>query len=72
MHLPSDVDDMADLDDIDIPDEPLLTVVEVAHALRVSKMTIYRLVHAGEIPYVIIGKSFRVKRTALLNYIKSL
>ena len=37
-----------------------LTVAEVATIMRVSKMTVYRLVHAGELPAVRVGRSFRV------------
>jgi len=38
----------------------LLTVAEVSALLRVSKMTIYRMVHAGEIAHVKVGRSFRI------------
>ena len=37
-----------------------LTVAEVAAVMRVSKMTVYRLVHSGELPSVRVGRSFRV------------
>lgn len=43
----------------------LLTVREVADTLRLSRMTIYRLVHAGEIRSVRVGRSFRIPRTAV-------
>ncbi len=39
---------------------PFLTVSEVADRMRVSKMTVYRLVHSGELPAVRFGRSFRV------------
>jgi excisionase family DNA binding protein len=52
-------------------DEPLLTISEVASALRVSKMTIYRLVHGGELPAIRIGRSFRVPDSALRDYLRS-
>ena len=42
-----------------------LTVAEVAELIRVSKMTVYRMVHAGEIPAVRVGRSFRVPQTAV-------
>ena len=32
-----------------------LTVAEVAQIMRVSKMTVYRLVHAGDLPAVRVG-----------------
>lgn len=37
-----------------------LTVAEVAAILRVSTMTVYRLIKAGNLPAVRIGKSYRV------------
>jgi len=38
-----------------------LTVGEVAAALRVSNMTVYRLINAGELPAVRVGRSFRLR-----------
>ncbi|WP_155838500.1 helix-turn-helix domain-containing protein [Arthrobacter castelli] len=46
----------------------LLTAVEVAAILRVSKMTVYRKIHSGELPSVHFGRSFRVPVTALEAY----
>lgn len=48
-----------------------LTVVEVADLMRVSRMTVYRLVHAGELPAVRVGRSFRVPQDALDAYLRS-
>ena len=42
-----------------------LTVAEVAAALRVSRMTVYRMVHSGELPAIRFGRSFRVPEQAL-------
>ncbi|MGZ4616781.1 MAG: excisionase family DNA-binding protein, partial [Actinomycetes bacterium] len=42
-----------------------LTVAEVATAMRVSKLTGYRLVHAGTQPAVRVGRSFRVPEQAV-------
>ena len=47
-----------------------LTVAEVATMMRVSKMTVYRLVHNGELPAVRVGKSFRVPEKAVHGYLK--
>ncbi|MBA8815310.1 excisionase family DNA binding protein [Microbacterium endophyticum] len=49
----------------DLPDVRFLTVAEVADIMRVSKMTVYRLVHAGELPAVRFGRSYRVPETAV-------
>ncbi len=48
-----------------------LTVAEVATMMRVSKMTVYRLVHNGELPAVRVGKSFRVPEQAVHDYLRS-
>ncbi len=48
-----------------------LTVAEVAEIMRVSKMTVYRLVHAGELPAVRVGRSFRVHEKAVNDYLDS-
>lgn len=48
-----------------------LTVAEVASVMRVSKMTVYRLVHNGELPAVRVGKSFRVPEKAVDDYLRS-
>ncbi|SDD73953.1 DNA binding domain-containing protein, excisionase family [Sanguibacter gelidistatuariae] len=53
----------------DAPRVQFLTVSEVAGVMRVSKMTVYRLVHAGELPAVRVGKSFRVPQEALTRYL---
>jgi excisionase family DNA binding protein len=37
-----------------------LTVAEVAEQLRVSNMTVYRLINAGELPAVRVGRSYRI------------
>jgi excisionase family DNA binding protein len=47
-----------------------LTVAEVAAVMRVSKMTVYRLVHSGELHAVRVGRSFRVPENAVHVYLK--
>jgi excisionase family DNA binding protein len=47
-----------------------LTVSEVAELMRVSKMTVYRLVHSGELNAVRVGRSFRVPEQAVHNYLR--
>jgi len=47
-----------------------LTVAEVATIMRVSKMTVYRLVHNGEMPAVRVGRSFRVPEKAVDDYLR--
>jgi len=47
-----------------------LTVAEVAALMRVSKMTVYRLVHGGDLPAVRVGRSFRVPEEAVRRYLR--
>jgi excisionase family DNA binding protein len=47
----------------------LLTVAEVATLLRVSKMSVYRLIHNGELEAVRFGRSFRVPNSAVEAYL---
>lgn len=42
-----------------------MTVSEVAELMRVSKMTVYRLIHSGDMPAIRVGKSFRVPEAAV-------
>jgi excisionase family DNA binding protein len=51
-------------------DVRFLTVAEVATMMRVSKMTVYRLVHGGELPAVRVGRSFRVPEQAVNEYLQ--
>ena len=54
----------------ELPDVRFLTVAEVADIMRVSKMTVYRLVHGGELPAVRVGRSFRVPEDAVNEYLR--
>ena len=48
-----------------------LTVAEVAAMMRVSKMTVYRLVHNGDLPAVRVGRSFRVVEDDVNDYLRN-
>jgi excisionase family DNA binding protein len=48
-----------------------LTVAEVASIMRVSKMTVYRMVHAGELPAIRVGRSFRVPEDEVHKYLRT-
>jgi excisionase family DNA binding protein len=49
--------------------DELLTVAEVADMLRVSTMTVYRLIRTGELPAVRVGRNYRVRRGDLAAYL---
>jgi len=46
-------------------DERLLTVREVAEVMRVSTMTVYRLIRGGALPAIRVGKHFRIRERDL-------
>jgi excisionase family DNA binding protein len=47
----------------------LLTVAEVADVLRVSNMTVYRLIKAGELAALRVGKNYRIRERDLETYL---
>lgn len=61
---------MSDDQTPDLDDSTFLTVAEVAARMRVSKMTVYRMVHNGELPAARLGRSFRVTEKAVDDYIR--
>ena len=48
-----------------------VTVSEVAHQLRVSNMTVYRLINAGELAAVRVGKSYRIRDVDVDAYLSA-
>ena len=49
---------------------PYLTVAEVAAMMRVSNMTVYRLINAGTLKAVRIGKSYRIEEAEVDRYLR--
>jgi excisionase family DNA binding protein len=47
----------------------LLTAAEVADQLRVSTMTVYRLIRRGDLPAVRVGRNYRVRSSALDRFL---
>jgi excisionase family DNA binding protein len=47
----------------------LLTVSEVASAIRVSNMTVYRLIKSGELGAVRVGKGYRIRQGDLARFL---
>jgi excisionase family DNA binding protein len=48
-----------------------LTVAEVADLMRVSTMTVYRLIKAGDLGAVRVGKSYRVREDDVDRFLSS-
>jgi len=47
----------------------LLTVAEVAATMRVSNMTVYRLIKNGDMPALRVGKNYRIRESDLDAYL---
>ncbi|MGI5485073.1 helix-turn-helix domain-containing protein [Streptomyces lavendofoliae] len=47
-----------------------LSVAEAADLLRVSKMTVYRIVQAGHLPAIRVGRTFRIAEQAVYEYMR--
>jgi excisionase family DNA binding protein len=47
----------------------LLTVAEVAAAMRVSNMTVYRLIKGGELAAIRVGKNYRIRERDVQRYL---
>ena len=48
-----------------------VTVSEVAQLMRVSKMTVYRLIKQGDVPAVRIGRGYRMREEDVHRYLDS-
>ncbi len=51
--------------------DPWMTVEEIAKRLRVSKMTVHRLIDGGDLQHVRIRSSIRVRRSWVQAYLRS-
>ena len=47
----------------------LLTVAEVAAIMRVSNMTVYRLIRGGDLPAIRVGKNYRIREAEAQRYL---
>ncbi|MGH2717937.1 MAG: helix-turn-helix domain-containing protein [Actinomycetota bacterium] len=47
----------------------LLTVSEVAAIMRVSNMTVYRLIKSGQLAALRVGKNYRIRESDMNQYL---
>jgi excisionase family DNA binding protein len=47
----------------------LLTVGEVAATMRVSNMTVYRLIKSGQLAAIRVGKNYRIRESEIDRYL---
>jgi excisionase family DNA binding protein len=52
-----------------VPDPGYHTVAEVAALMRVSKMTVCRLIHTGQLEAIRVGHLYRIPAAALTAYL---
>ena len=52
-----------------LEDDLLLTVREVAATMRVSTMTVYRLIKSGQLPAIRVGKNYRIRESDVDRYL---
>ena len=52
-----------------MPTERFLTVQEVAELMRVSTMTVYRLIKAGDLRAARVGRSYRLREDEVETYL---
>ncbi|RTL63143.1 MAG: DNA-binding protein [Hyphomicrobiales bacterium] len=50
--------------------DPLLTVEQLAARIQCSPKTIYRMVKAGKIPYLRLGKLIRFRQSDVVEYLR--
>lgn len=53
------------------PISRLLTVAEVANVIRVSRMTVYRLIRRGQLKAIRVGRNYRVREDDLGRYLEA-
>lgn len=56
--------------DVPLGEVKLLTVAEVAKIMRLSKMTVYRMVNSGALPALKVGRSVRIPQSAVDDYLR--
>ena len=47
----------------------MLTVAEVADIMRVSNMTVYRLIKSGQLAAIRVGKNYRIRESEVDRYL---
>lgn len=52
-------------------DEAFLTTDEVLNYLKVTSRTIYRLIKAGELPAIRVGRQWRIRRSDLNAWLEA-
>jgi excisionase family DNA binding protein len=57
-------------EDVGLATGRFLTVAEVARYLRVSNMTVYRLINGGQLAAVRVGRGYRIREEDVTRYLR--
>ena len=52
-----------------VPDDRLFTAAEAAEVLGLSIATLYKMMNRGELNYIMIGSSRRIRRSVVMHLI---
>ncbi len=55
---------------MNLNDDPILTVRQVAEYLQLSKSKIYYMIQRGTIPHVRLGKNVRIRHSQLIKWLE--
>jgi excisionase family DNA binding protein len=55
---------------MNLSDDPILTVHQVAEYLQLSKSKVYYMIQRRNIPFIRLGKNVRIRRSDLLQWIE--
>ncbi len=56
---------------MNLHDDPILTVRQVADYLQLSKSKVYYMIQRRKIPYIRLGKNVRIRKSDLERWIES-
>ena len=51
-------------------EDRLLTAGEVAGTMRVSTMTVYRMIKGGQLPAIRVGRGYRIRQSEVERYLE--
>ena len=49
-----------------------LTVQEAARILSISDYSVYKLIHSGKLPALLLGRRFKIKAEDLIRYVNEM
>lgn len=50
--------------------QDVLDIKDMCQILRIGRKTAYKLLQTGEIPYRKIGRNYKIRKEAIINYLE--